>query len=407
MWKQKTILIPFLLFGSLINAQQLTVQENAAIFIQSNASMQFGGGLDNYGLIENSGQVDLFGDFNNYNIFNGSEGVLNFFGGDDQMITNNSYFELRRLSMNSSGISTFQTDSIVVTGEIGLYNGILKLRDDASLVLLDGVSVLGGNEDSFVDGPVTHFGSGPKYFPIGDSLFFDPIEFEYVYGLGTQIKAHVVHPHPEPPIPGASLFGVSEHALWTLELLSGFFDSTQVIIDFAGADLENFTIRNDQPFIIESPVVAFRDSIGGEFESLGVSELNNTDSLTSGVIKSARPISFATNNEINVAIAKGPLIPEEGVVHIPNAFSPRATDPLNRSFRVFGENISDQNFSMRVFNRVNLIVYQTNDFQEANTRGWDGTIDGVEEPAGLYYYSIQLERNDIIERFEGPLYLIR
>jgi hypothetical protein len=66
-------------------------------------------------------------------------------------------------------------------------------------------------------------------------------------------------------------------------------------------------------------------------------------------------------------------------IFIPNVFSPNASLPENRVLRVFGNNVEDTGFDFKVFNRWGTIVYESNSFADANTRGWaaDNAQDGV------------------------------
>lgn len=59
----RRLITTYLIFQFVIglaNAQTFHVEENASIFIQDNATIQFGGALDNYGFIENNGEIGLF-----------------------------------------------------------------------------------------------------------------------------------------------------------------------------------------------------------------------------------------------------------------------------------------------------------------------------------------------------------
>ena len=402
--------ISFILVASVsLKAQNFFVQENASIFIQEDAGMQFGGDLDNEGFIENNGTIDLYSDFNNSNIFNGALGILSFNGSEPQLVFCSS-LELRGLRMNSTSTAQFQDDSVVVSEMAEFLNGILIVDSLSELVLQSNAEVLGGSDFSYVDGSITQYGTGYKFFPVGDSTYYEPIEFLDVRGAGPALKVEVNHPITFLPTPAEEVVGVSEHAMWKVQLVDGSFDSSLVKIDFMGADLQNFTNRNNINFLVSSPVIAATDSLGSPFESLGVSELIDTDSLTSGIVTSEEGLKIIRTNTAYIGVAKAPLIPPGGVVHIPNAFSPLASDVDNQTFRIFGEKILREDFELKIFNRFNVLVYKTEDYDEANTRGWDGTNQnsGKEEPRGLYYFSVQLRReNGELFKKEGPLYLIR
>ncbi len=408
----KQVLFTYLFLSMVFVAegQFFHVEDNAAVFIQEDATMQFGGNLNNHGFIENNGDLGLYGDFINLNIFNGSLGTILLLGDENQTISS-PLLEIRSLILNATGLSSFISDSVVISSALDFTNGILKVSDSTSFVVLDGADVTGGNDFSFLDGSMIQYGTGYKYYPIGDSTFFDPIEFLNITGVDVRMKVFVDHPPAITPRPKRDqVIGVSEHAIWTAELEEGRFDSSLVTLDFMNADLENFTRKNDINHIIKSPVVVYTDSIGDVYETLGVSELLDSDSLTYGVITSEKSVIMDRTNTASIAVGLAPLIPKDGVIHVPNAFSPAATDVENQTYRIFGEKIREEGFELKIFNRFNVLVYETKSFREANTRGWDGTNrnNGNEEPAGLFYYSLKLVRENGKEfKDQGVLYLIR
>ncbi|WP_162915677.1 T9SS type B sorting domain-containing protein [Paraflavitalea soli] len=68
-------------------------------------------------------------------------------------------------------------------------------------------------------------------------------------------------------------------------------------------------------------------------------------------------------------------------IAIPNAFTPGKGQ--NNTFRVLNAT-GLKIFSLRVFNRWGQLLYQTSD----PTRGWDGNLAGVLQPAGSYIYMV-------------------
>ena len=145
------------------------------------------------------------------------------------------------------------------------------------------------------------------------------------------------------------------------------------------------------------------DNPGGIFTSLGVGELLSTDSLSFGRITSENKIAFDQDTKY-VAIGLAPLVPDKIDIFVPEAFSPSATDPRNQTFRIFGTGVEEEGFRMVVVNQFNKVIYETTSFQEAKTIGWDGG----DEPAGLYYYVIDLVRTDgELVKLKNPFYLVR
>jgi gliding motility-associated-like protein len=58
-------------------------------------------------------------------------------------------------------------------------------------------------------------------------------------------------------------------------------------------------------------------------------------------------------------------------------------------------------FEVSIFNRYGQLIYHAKD----NYSSWDGTYKGVQQPAGVYVYIIDLKQN--IPVFKGTLSLIR
>jgi gliding motility-associated-like protein len=95
---------------------------------------------------------------------------------------------------------------------------------------------------------------------------------------------------------------------------------------------------------------------------------------------------------------------------IPELFSPN-NDGKNDNFIIGGiDDITD--FELKLFNRFGTLVYETKNIQEASTTGWNGKLNGVEQPAGVYMWQIKGKNSEGIElKFKnkntGNVYLTR
>lgn len=67
-------------------------------------------------------------------------------------------------------------------------------------------------------------------------------------------------------------------------------------------------------------------------------------------------------------------------IFVPSAFTPNG-DGKNDILRPLGVGIAELKY-FRVFNRWGQMVFSGTDFQ----KGWDGTINGIKQPAGVYVY---------------------
>ncbi len=69
-------------------------------------------------------------------------------------------------------------------------------------------------------------------------------------------------------------------------------------------------------------------------------------------------------------------------VFIPNSFTPNK-DNLNDNFIVKGSHITE--YEINIFTRWGDLIYKSNDI----TDSWDGTLNGVLSPIGVYVYLIR------------------
>ncbi|MGB3464694.1 MAG: gliding motility-associated C-terminal domain-containing protein [Cyclobacteriaceae bacterium] len=390
--------------------QNLYLQENARVFIETGAEVQVGGTLENNGYIDNSGELSLLGDLQNNSILNSIAGKLSFLGSGMQMIVSSS-LDVSDLSIDGQSNEVMLNSEIIrVSGSIDFINGIMRIPEESRLIIEPDAETLGGNDLSYFDGAMTQLGTGFKYYPIGNNGLFTPISMEEIRGIDVTIQVSSTVPNDPAPIPADDIIGVSEHALWKVDLIDGFVDSILVSMEFRNADLNNFTNSNEIKADAVSPVLVEKESIDGIFRNLGVSELTDTDSMTFGRIIADRYIKPTLEQGRFIAVGLAPLLPASGSFYIPNAFSPNALDEDNKSFKVFGTRVINDGFELRIFNRSNVLVYQTDDYTEANQTGWNGRNqnNGNEEPSGLYYYTISYKLEDGIQRQEqNAIYLIR
>jgi gliding motility-associated-like protein len=75
-------------------------------------------------------------------------------------------------------------------------------------------------------------------------------------------------------------------------------------------------------------------------------------------------------------------------VFVPNAFTPNG-DGLNDTWNIPALN-AFANYEIRVFNRWGQVVYQSK-----NKSGWDGKLEGKDQPTGVYPYVISINDTDV------------
>lgn len=79
----------------------------------------------------------------------------------------------------------------------------------------------------------------------------------------------------------------------------------------------------------------------------------------------------------------------EHTAFVPTLFTPNQ-DGTNDNLRLYGLGNVDK-FSFRIFNREGNLVFRTDDPAKAIQVGWDGSVQGVLQPAGVYYWKIEGE----------------
>lgn len=99
---------------------------------------------------------------------------------------------------------------------------------------------------------------------------------------------------------------------------------------------------------------------------------------------------------LNLKVAKGPEI------YAPTAFTPNG-DGKNDRYRIFPVGITDL-MTFKIFSRWGKILYSSLNTSE----GWDGTVNGIQQPAGTYIWmAIGKTFDGKILKRQGTLILIR
>jgi gliding motility-associated-like protein len=99
---------------------------------------------------------------------------------------------------------------------------------------------------------------------------------------------------------------------------------------------------------------------------------------------------------INLKVYKGPEL------YIPSAFTPNG-DGLNELFYPFPVGIKSINY-FKVFNRWGQLLFSSTTLY----KGWDGKLQGVEQPGGVYVFMAQgVDKNGKLLTHRGTVALIR
>ena len=161
-------------------------------------------------------------------------------------------------------------------------------------------------------------------------------------------------------------------------------------VTFTGVDvtLDN----NNQVTIDEGSSVTINLTGGASYTwtpNTGINSLSNDGS--EAVLAPASTITYAiTATSTEGCVSNGSdtlrvVVRPSTDIFIPSLFSPNG-DGKNDRFVVRGTGI--RNIDFRVFDRSGNLIYQTTSVDEAMNTGWDGTKNGVNQPIGMYTWSI-------------------
>jgi gliding motility-associated-like protein len=90
----------------------------------------------------------------------------------------------------------------------------------------------------------------------------------------------------------------------------------------------------------------------------------------------------------------------QGEFYLSTSLSPRASNTDNQFVKVFGNQLTEGNFQLHVFNRWGLMVFETTSLTNMITKGWDGRHKGEYLPTGSYPFILKATTitGEIIER---------
>lgn len=383
-----------MLLGSIMNCHaQLFFNQNQTIYIGSEVMMSVDGAVVNNGTIENNGEILIESDWENNKQYIAGEGALILVGGDQTINHNGS--DIYELVIDGPGDKLFTSDA-TITGKLFLENGFLTPAADVKVMAAPGAMVSEGYGRSFVNGAFYHQGSGTKIFPIGKNRNYNPV-FLSLAGDAV-IGFETFEPNPKPYF-SFELRDVFQKKYWQQTLVSGSIAEGSSIT----LPLEWYP---DEDVMMEEILIAAADN-SGNYRPIPTLE-------TSGFINSGT-ITAPLNGTFSLySMALTAANVEERAIYIPNAFAPnhfRARENgEDDRIKVYGKEISEEDFLFRIYNRWGVLVYETTSYLEASTKGWDGINQqtGKAESMGSYKFLLKAKFNSgtPIER-SGSIHLIQ
>lgn len=138
-------------------------------------------------------------------------------GGSDAFVFSNVQVN------NQEGVTL--GDTLIITKSLNLTDGNLNTDDTNILILEDNATVIGYDNDHYVNGPMIKRGrssGAPFIFPIGNSDSYAPIEVSTISNVATEIKASFEgDPPPWGSDLGTGIDNIATDYYWTLAKNAG------------------------------------------------------------------------------------------------------------------------------------------------------------------------------------------
>lgn len=347
------------------------VTNQTTLYIPSNLEIHVDGDFTNSGFTENQGSFYIGGNWQNTTVYQGLGRVI--LNGDQPQRFSNNRNAVHQLTIDGAGLKSI-SQTLPVTNRLDLLSGNILVSDNDTLLLAGGVTIGGGSVDSYIEGALTHVGSGYKFFPIGKNGTYRPLAMMNIIGASPVTEVEVFDKVPSLKLPSATTRYSTVY--WQRKTISGTFLNSPVSL---GYDLpDNFT--DDHALDIFQS-----DALDQAFSALGDVSVDygtgsETDQVTSEVA--------ATGN----VFVLGETIPPGGLpgqFYLSTSLSPRASNPANQVVRIFGNELQEGSFQFVVYNRWGLVVYETTSLPDMITKGWDGRSKGDYLPSGAYPFILK------------------
>lgn len=358
------------LFCLLTNLQAQSLYNNSTtLFIGENTVFSAPDSIVNNGTIINNGDIQVAGIWQNNGTYEPGSGQLTLTSSQPQVINHNDQ-SFTRLNIDGGGEKIFGAD-IYIENELVLTNGILVSSNNSKITIEDGADIIGGSDESYVDGPVYHVGNGDKFFPLGTGDVFLPVRLLNIQGNAPTIGVLLFSPNPNLEVQG-NLDAVTDQEYWQVDVLEGTFEGSGVILPIR----DEFFMES-----IDQAAVAEAASLEVPFQSLG--RFETTGDLTTGSVTSSE---LVTMNFLTI----GAIQQETGTeLNVFNAVSPN-DDGLNDILKIQNITLFPNNI-VTIYTRWGDKVFEMAgyDNDENVFKGFSNVRNTKELPEGTYYYVIE------------------
>jgi hypothetical protein len=172
----------------------------------------------------NTANLDVHGSWINNGTFITTNGTVSFVGNRGGSTIRSAFTEtFKNLTINKASGITLSSGTHQVSGVLTLTNGILT--QNADLKILNGASVSGASNSSYIDGPIAKVGNSGFTFPVGKAGLYRPISIDAPGAITDEYNALYFNTTPNTNYPVAqfapTLDKVSSEEYWVLNKIAG------------------------------------------------------------------------------------------------------------------------------------------------------------------------------------------
>lgn len=340
-----------------------TIYNSTSIIVPAGASI-YASDVSNSGLIRNSGTIETTGNWYNEASYQGS-GTIVLSGTTGQSFDNNNQ-SVENLSLNGAGDKNI-VGTLTIGKSIQFTSGILKVDDRDTLYIKENATIEGGSVASFVDGAMLVGGTGRRFFPVGRNGSYYPVTLTDIEGTRPVIQIAAFENMPD--VNTSADVTIDRRVYWTSETIEGNFKGSPVSAPV------HFEIEETERVVF---VVA--DDLGTEFNIVENDEIETSGGKTFAVSKEKIKKSVFAIGEL----------PEKALMesYLSTTLSPNASNEDNRVIKMFGPDLTGENFHFQVINRWGNTMFETRSLEDMAASGWDGKHHGQLVPAGAYPYRL-------------------
>lgn len=154
-----------------LSAQNLFTNESDLVVINAAVPFVVQGNATNNGTIFNEGDLRLSGDWSNSGDYRSVSGTF-ILNGSNQVFDPGSS-EYNHLGINSSGLVII--NDLNIGNSLELINGVVSVASGSRILLTENASLIGGNENAYIDGALFTTTTGDFTFPVGTEFEYLPI----------------------------------------------------------------------------------------------------------------------------------------------------------------------------------------------------------------------------------------